>query len=152
MPNLRWVDCRQIPCLYCTMDLDCRRQMALISSLTDNTNFSKMVVGLYHTILHGSISKSEDLLYYGDNTVLMGFVSEQHIVTVDGFYKEDDIFFLVCKHEGDILSDYKCPLAALQDLVAEDEEIEAVIEGMIPFTANIVVSANNTVSSVSIDM
>ncbi|XP_076106791.1 uncharacterized protein LOC143075302 [Mytilus galloprovincialis] len=80
------------------------------------------------------------------------FVSEQHSVTVDGFYKEDDTFFLVCKHEGDIFSDYKCPIAALQDIVAEDEEIEAVIEGMIPFTAHIVVSTNNTVSSVSIDI
>ncbi|VDI35279.1 Hypothetical predicted protein [Mytilus galloprovincialis] len=35
------------------------------------------------------------------------FVSKQHDVVVDGFYKEDDIV-PVCKQE-DVYSDYKCP-------------------------------------------
>ncbi|VDI28796.1 Hypothetical predicted protein [Mytilus galloprovincialis] len=59
MPNLRWVDCRQIPCLYCTMDLDSRKQMELISSLTDNTNCSKMVVGQFNDTGTNFISPSK---------------------------------------------------------------------------------------------
>lgn len=69
----------------------------------------------------------------------MQFVSEQHSVVVDGFYKEEDDIVLVCKQD-DVYSDYKCPLHALKELVGDEEEADAVIEGMIPFNAVIVVS------------
>ncbi|XP_063401184.1 uncharacterized protein LOC134685393 [Mytilus trossulus] len=78
------------------------------------------------------------------------FVSEQHSVVVDGFYKEEDNIVLVCKQD-DVYSDYKCPLHALKELVGDEEEADAVIEGMIPFNAVIVVSGNNMISSVTMD-
>ncbi|CAG2236918.1 unnamed protein product [Mytilus edulis] len=78
------------------------------------------------------------------------FVSEQHSVVVDGFYKEEDDIVLVCKQD-DVYSDYKCPLHALKELVGDEEEADAVIEGMIPFNAVIVVSGNNMISSVTMD-
>ncbi|CAC5420283.1 unnamed protein product [Mytilus coruscus] len=78
------------------------------------------------------------------------FVSEQHKVVIDGFYKEEDDIILVCKQD-DVYSDYKCPLHALREVVSDEEQAETVIEGMIPFNAVIVVSGNNTISSVTMD-
>ncbi|CAC5404737.1 unnamed protein product [Mytilus coruscus] len=76
----------------------------------------------------------------------LSFVSEQHKVVIDRFCKEEDDIILVCKQD-EVYTDYKCPRHTLKELVGDEEEAEeaeAVIEGMIPFNAVIVVSGKTT--------
>ncbi|XP_052085246.1 uncharacterized protein LOC127722415 [Mytilus californianus] len=101
------------------------------------------------TFLKLNIHKGQTSLQTSPQSTLE-FVSEQHKVVIDGFCKEEDDIILVCKQD-EVYTNYKCPRHALNELVGDEEEAEAVIDGMIPFNARIVVSGNNTISSVTMD-
>lgn len=70
MQNIKRVDCRKIPCLVCTVDSVCRKEMGIISSTTDNSNLSKLFVRTFYDILHGDLQNLESSLNYGD--ILIG--------------------------------------------------------------------------------
>lgn len=65
MQNMKWVDCRQMPCLVCTVDSVCGK--TIISRTTNNSYLSKLFFGTFDDILHG-----ESSLNYGDHFILLG--------------------------------------------------------------------------------
>ena len=62
MPNLKQLDPRQLPCVWCTRDLPARLELYQVLC-KDSTNFSKELVATYHTILHMDIETGENILY-----------------------------------------------------------------------------------------
>jgi len=105
IPNLKELDPRQIPCIYCRHDIfGWNELMQVMSLLKDNSNFTKDLVATYHTLLHTDTASAE---YFKDTKTVMAVkILAGRVKGRDGDRK-DNLIYKMCIHVIKKVSSFK---------------------------------------------